>query len=185
VMAKAQPNRVKAETLSLRISPDLKYGLELISRIEENSLTSQVEKALRELFATTRMSYEYLGESERPSEIPNHDIYFAEILQLVMSIDAPTRLMRTAILLPYTLSQKDQAILELIHTQSDFEGEDENIFGFEHEHSVITQWLTNEYFSKYSKVSFKAIRKNWARLNETAEQTLEMGHYPAEMIWES
>ncbi|MBA6113809.1 hypothetical protein H4C48_25955 [Pseudomonas asiatica] len=184
-MAKAQPNRVKAETLSLRISPDLKYGLELISRIEENSLTSQVEKALRELFATARMSYEYLGESERPSEIPNHEIYFSEILQLVMSIDAPTRLLRTAILLPYTLNQKDQAILELIHTQPEFDGEDSNVFGFEHEHSLMTDWLTKEYFSKYSKVSLKAIRKNWARLNEAADQTLEMGHYPAEMVWES
>lgn len=48
-MAKAQPNRVKAETLSLRISPELKFGLELLSRIEERSLTTQVEKALREL----------------------------------------------------------------------------------------------------------------------------------------
>lgn len=184
-MAKAQPNRVKAETLSLRISPDLKYGLELISRIEENSLTSQVEKALRELFATARMSYEYLGESDIPSEIPHHEIYFAEILQIVMSIDAPTRLLRTAILLPYTLSQKDQAILELIHTQSAFDGQDTNIFGVENEHSQAIEWLTKEYFSKYSKVSLKTIRKNWARLNEAAEQTLEMGHYPAEMVWES
>lgn len=184
-MAKAQPNRVKAETLSLRISPDLKYGLELISRIEENSLTSQVEKALRELFATARMTYEYLGESDRPSEIQNADIYFSEILQIVMSIDAPTRLMRTAILLPYTLNQKDQAILELIHTQPEFAGEEMSVFGYENEHTEMIEWLTKEYFSKYSKISFKTIRKNWARLNEVAEQTLEMGHYPAEMVWES
>ncbi|MNE91630.1 hypothetical protein D3C80_1892680 [compost metagenome] len=102
-----------------------------------------------------------------------------------MSIDAPTRLLRTAILLPYTLNQKDQAILELIHTQPEFDGEDSNVFGFENEHSLMTDWLTKEYFSKYSKVSLKAIRKNWVRLNEAADQTLEMGHYPAEMVWES
>ncbi|MFJ4063967.1 MULTISPECIES: hypothetical protein [unclassified Pseudomonas] len=183
-MAKAQPNRVKAETLSLRISPELKFGLELLSRIEERSLTTQVEKALRELFATARMSIDYFSNTDIPEEIPRHEIYFLDILHIVNSVDAPTRLVRTAMLLPYTMNQREQVLMELIHSQTVFRGEDTDIFPTDNEYTEALDWVTENYFTRYSGISFKAIRKNWTRLNEVADQTIELGHYPPEIEWE-
>lgn len=181
-MAKAQPNRVKAETLSLRISPELKFGLELLSRIEERSLTTQVERALKELFNGVRMNDSYLGDYTFAYPISD-ELYFLDVLDLIYSVDTPTRLVRTAIMMPSTLSQRDAAILSLIHETSEFFGEDKVYFALPADEEDLLMALTENYFRNKQPLDMKSIRKNWAKINETIDFAMEHGHYPAELEW--
>lgn len=182
-MAKAQPNRVKAETLSLRISPELKFGLELLSRIEERSLTTQVERALKDLFNSVPINSTYLGDYT--FEYPVSDaVYFLDILDLIYSVDTPTRLIRTAIVIPATLSQKDLAILSLIQETAEFHGDDRDFFATSEEDAQLLEALTDSYFRNKKPLNMKVIRKNWLKINEAIDFAMEHGHYPVDLNWE-
>jgi len=182
-MAKAQPNRVKAETLSLRISPELKFGLELLSRIEERSLTTQVERALKDLFNSVPMNSTYLGDYT--FEYPVSDeIFFLDILELIYSVDMPIRLIRTAIVIPSTLPQRDFAILSLIHETEEFQGEDREFFAMPKDDAALLSALTDSYFRNKKPLNMKAIRKNWIKINDAIDFAMEHGHYPVEFNWD-
>lgn len=182
-MAKSAPNRAKAETLSLRISPDLKFGLELLSKIEERSLTTQVERSLKELFNGSRIGVDYLGAGEITYKGSYPELYFYDLLAFIYTVDAPLRLFRTAILLPEALSHKDRALVELISLEDHFHGDEDFIFGHHPEYEEMLAALVDAFFSVYKPLNFSTIRKNWARLNEAAEFAIEHGHYPAEVDW--
>lgn len=181
-MAKQAPNRTKAETLSLRISPDLKFGLELLSRVEERSLTTEVEKALRELFANTPIDCSYLG-FENGGRVP--DLQFEDVLDMIYSPDAPTRLIRTSVAFPHLLNQKEKVILELLRTDPNctFEGEQWEFFPLSREFHLLEEMLNDRFKTDHIPYDLTMIRKNWAKLNEVADFTLENGHFPHEYSW--
>lgn len=181
-MAKQAPNRAKAETLSLRISPDLKFGLELLAKIEERSLTTEVEKALKELFGNTRIDVSYL-DIENNGRIP--ELYFDYLLEAIYSPDAPTRLIRTAVAFPYLLSQRERVIIELISRDPDetFAGDDWQFFALAPEYSELQNDLDERFRREHYAFNMSRIRKNWSLLNDAAEFTLENGHYPHEFHW--
>ncbi|MDF3192459.1 hypothetical protein [Pseudomonas paracarnis] len=183
-MAKAAPNRAKAETLSLRISPDLKFGLELFSRMEERSLTTEVEKALGELFDRTTVERGFLGVTIVGCKKQYREVCFSEVVALIYTVDAPTRLLRTAILLPRTLSQKDFAILELVSNNSAFLGDSKNVFSATYGHDELLKDILDEYYRFNKPLNIKALRKNWAKINEVVDFALEHGHYPDDLTWE-
>lgn len=183
-MAKAAPNRVKAETLSLRISPHLKFGLELFSRMEERSLTTEVEKALGELFDRTTVEREFLGATMVGCKKQYREVCFSEVVALIYTVDAPTRLIRTAVLLPRTLSQKDYAILELISNNKAFLGESRDIFSETYGHDELLKDILDEYYRFKKPLNIKALRKNWSKINEVVDFALERGHYPDDLTWE-
>jgi hypothetical protein len=182
-MAKAPPNRAKAETLSLRISPNLKFGLELLSRLEERSLTTEVEKALGELFDGTTISVGYLGSTEIKNNGRFPDPCFSELLSIIYTIDAPTRLLRTAILLPRTLTQRDQAILSLVSDTVHFFGDRTNYFSLQIGYEDLLMELTDEYCRYNQPLDLIVLRRNWSRVNDVIDYAMENGHYPDEMKW--
>lgn len=176
-MAKAPANRVKAETLSLRVSPELKFGLELLARIEERSLTTQVERALKELFNTVRMDSSYLGDYTFSYPVRD-ELYFLDVLGLIYSVDSPTRLIRTAIMMPHTLSQRETAILRFIHDTTEFNGDDSVYFSLPSDDEELLDALTKNYFRNKQPLDMKTVRKNWAKINDVIDFALEHGHYP-------
>lgn len=182
-MAKLPPNRAKAETLSLRISPNLKFGLELLSRVEERSLTTEVEKALGELFDGTKIPVGYLGTCSVENGGRFDDVYFSDLLALIYTIDAPTRLLRTAILLPQTLTQRDSAILDFASDQPQlFADVVTNYFALNVVHEDLLSELTQEY-SKYNQpLDLKALRRNWQTINDVIDYALDNGHYPEQIV---
>ncbi len=181
-MAKAPPNRAKAETLSLRISPNLKFGLELLARMEERSLTTEVEKALGELFDRTPVDIGYLGTMTLENSGRFEEMCFFELMTLIYSIDAPTRLIRTAILLPQTLTQREMAILDLASEQPQLFGDVTNYFSLNIGHEDLLIELTKEYFKSNQPLDLQALRRNWKTLNEVIDYALDNGHYPEKIM---
>jgi hypothetical protein len=181
-MAKAPPNRAKAETLSLRISPNLKFGLELLSRMEERSLTTEVEKALGELFDRTPVDVSYLGTMTLENRGRFEGLCFFELMTIIYSIDAPTRLIRTAILLPRTLTQREMAILDLASDQPQLFGDVANYFPLNIGHENLLIELTKEYFKFNQPLDLQALRRNWQTINEAVDYALDNGHYPEKII---
>jgi len=182
-MAKAAPNRVKAETLSLRISPNLKFGLELLSRMEERSLTTEVEKALGELFDRTPVDANFLGGTVVGNANNYPEVSFYSVLMLIYTLDAPTRLIRTAILLPRTLTQRDHVILDLVSGNPDFYAKSADYFPSNTMHQDLVRELTEEYLRHENPLDIKALRRNWSKINEVVDFVLEYGHYPDEVEW--
>lgn len=181
-MAKQAPNRAKAETLSLRISPNLKFGLELLSRLEERSLTTEVEKALGELFDRTMVDVSYLGTGAIENNGRFEEICFSELMTLIYSIDAPTRLMRTAVLLPRTLTQREIALLDLAYEEPQLFGEQPNYFSLNIGHEDLLSELTKEYCKYNQPLDVKALRRNWHTLNDAIDFALDNGRYPEKIM---
>ncbi|BBP57801.1 hypothetical protein [Pseudomonas sp. St316] len=182
-MAKAAPNRVKAETLSLRISPNLKFGLELLSRLEERSLTTEVEKALGELFDRTPVDIGYLGTTTVENNGRFEDLCFFELMTLIYSIDAPTRLMRTAVLLPRTLTQREIALLDLASDQAQLFAEGApNYFSLNIGHENLLAEVMKEYCRFNQPLDLKSLRRNWQTLNDAVDYALDNGHYPEKIM---
>ena len=103
---------------------------------------------------------------------------------MIYTVDAPTRLLRTAILLPRTLSQKDFAILELVSNNSAFLGDSKNVFSATYGHDELLKDILDEYYRFNKPLNIKALRKNWAKINEVVDFALEHGHYPDDLTWE-
>ena len=181
-MAKPAPNRAKAETLSLRISPNLKFGLELLSRLEERSLTTEVEKALGELFDRTMVDVSYLGTGTVENNGRFEEVCFSEIMTLIYSIDAPTRLMRTAVLLPRTLTQREIALLDLAYDEEQLFGDTPNYFSLNIGHEELLSELTKEYCRYHQPLDLKALRRNWQTLNDAIDYALDHGSYPEKIM---
>lgn len=181
-MAKPAPNRAKAETLSLRISPNLKFGLELLSRLEERSLTTEVEKALGELFDRTMVDVSYLGTGTVENNGRFEEVCFSEIMTLIYSIDAPTRLMRTAVLLPRTLTQREIALLDLAYDEEQLFGDAPNYFSLNIGHEELLSELTKEYCRYHQPLDLKALRRNWQTLNDAIDYALDHGSYPEKIM---
>ncbi|KTC40863.1 hypothetical protein AO269_32135 [Pseudomonas putida] len=68
--------------------------------MEERSLTTEVEKALGELFDKTPIDIGYLGTGTIENNGRFENLCFFELMTFIYSIDAPTRLMRTVLILP-------------------------------------------------------------------------------------
>lgn len=182
-MAKQAPNRAKAETLSLRISPNLKFGLELLSRMEERSLTTEVEKALGELFDRTPVDIGYLGTGTIENNGRFENLCFFELMTFIYSIDAPTRLMRTAVLLPQTLTQKEIALLDLAADQPQLFAENvPNYFSLSIGHEALLLEVMQDYCSFNQPLELKALRRNWQALNDAVDYALDNGRYPEKII---
>lgn len=181
-MAKPAPNRAKAETLSLRISPNLKFGLELLSRLEERSLTTEVEKALGELFDRTPVDVGYLGTGTIENNGRFENLCFFEIMTLIYSIDAPTRLMRTAVLLPQTLTQREMALLDLAADQPQLFGDVPNYFSLNIGHEELLAEVMKEYCRFTQPIDLTALRRNWQTLNDAVDYALDNGRYPEKIM---
>jgi hypothetical protein len=181
-MAKAPPNRAKAETLSLRISPNLKFGLELLARMEERSLTTEVEKALGELFDRTPVDVGDLGTMTIENRGRFEELCFFELMTIIYSIDSPTRLIRTAILLPQTLTQREMAILDLASDQPQLFGEVANYFSLNIGYEDLLAELTKEYFKFNQPLDLQALRRNWQAINDAVDYALDNGHYPEKIM---
>lgn len=183
-MAKAPPNRAKAETLSLRISPRTKFGLEVIARVQERSLTTIVESALGQFFDTTEIDAKYLGLTKSEKDLQmGEGICFSELVFLAYSIDGPTRLIRTAIAVPMALSSRDMVMLDLIKESGAFSGADKRPFpSVDHMNYLIDQMCTN-FFRKGNGIDLDKIRRNWSALNEAADYSIENGVFPEKLSW--
>jgi len=182
-MAKALPNRAKAETLSLRISPNLKFGLELLARMEERSLTTEVEKALGELFDRTPVDVGYLGTGAIENNERFENLCFFELMTFIYSIDAPTRLMRTAVLLPQTLTQREIALLDLAADQPQLFAEDvPNYFSLSIGHEDLLAEVMQDYCSFNQPIDLQALRRNWQTLNDAVDYALDNGRYPEKIM---
>lgn len=181
-MAKQTPNRSKAETLSLRISPDLKFGLELLAKLEERSLTTEVEKALKELFVATQIDASHFNVISG-GRIP--EIYFIDVLEMIYSPDAPTRVIRTAIAFPHLLTQKEKVIMQLIaqDPESTFIGSESEFFFLDKDFKALQEELDERFRRHHEGYDLSLIRKNWMKLNEAADFTMENGHFPHEYNW--
>lgn len=182
-MAKAQPNRTKAETLSLRVAPDLKFGLELLSKIEDRSLTTIIERALRETFLMKEINFSEFCKRLDPKQYP--EVHFGDLLLYLYSIDGPTRLFRTAIVFPAALSVKDLALLDLITGDSYFEGSDKIDFPIGNSrYDRLLKDLTTIFWESTQGVDLNKVRRNWTKLNDVIDAALASGHYPDSYSWD-
>lgn len=181
-MAKAPANRTKADTLSLRIAPDLKFGLELLAKIEDRSLTTIVERSLRTNFYNKIVPFQAFGTKLDPNKYP--EIRYSELLTYIWSVDGPTRLFRTVIALPGTVTVKDMSIIELITQNPYFDGEERMGFATGCAHDELLSVLTDIFWEGFSGVNIDRIRRNWTRLNEMVDEAFASGHYPENPAWD-
>lgn len=182
-MAKAPANRTKADTLSLRVAPDLKFGLELLAKIEDRSLTTIVERSLRSNFYDKIVPFQEFGKLLDPRKYP--EIRYSELLNLIWSVDGPTRLFRTVIALPGAITVKDISLIELITENSYFDGDDQVRFACEgSQHAELLSNLADIFWESSQGVNLDRVRRNWTRLNEMVDEAFTTGHYPESPTWE-
>lgn len=182
-MAKAPANRTKADTLSLRVSPDLKFGLELLAKIEERSLTTIVERSLRTSFYTKIVPFQTFGTRLNPADYP--EIRYSELLTYIWSLDGPTRLFRTVAALPGTVTVKDMSLIELITENTYFDGEDRIGFAVTgNDHDKLLSALMDIFWNGFGGVNLDRIRRNWTRLNDVVDEAFTTGHYPENPVWD-
>ena len=183
-MAKAQPNRTKAETLSLRVAPDLKFGLEMLSKLEDRSLTTIIERALRELFMNKPITMLDLGRPRLYSK-DYPEANFAMLLAYSWSVDGPTRLFRSSIIFPGSTSIRDMAILDLIFGDEYFKGTEQ--VGFtpaDANYDKLLSDLSRIFWESAEGVDMAKIRRNWTKLNDVVDTALTSGHFPDSYDWD-
>ncbi|MFV3381974.1 hypothetical protein [Pseudomonas sp. NY15354] len=183
-MAKAQPNRTKAETLSLRVAPDLKFGLEMLSKLEDRSLTTIIERALRDLFMNKSITMLDLGRPRLFSE-EYPEANFGMLLAYAWSVDGPVRLFRSAILFPGSISVRDMALLDLIFSEPYFKGKDKVGFNAgSPDYDKLLSDLCLIFWEQSEGVDLGKIRRNWTNLNDIIDAALASGHYPESYAWD-
>ena len=183
-MAKAQPNRTKAETLSLRVAPDLKFGLELLSRIEDRSLTTIVERSLRELFLMKEIKISEFGNLQLAQD-KYPPVHYAELLTFIWSVDGPTRLFRAGVLFPSVLSVKDMSLMDIIFGDPYFKGTDKIEFpSGNHKYDGLLRDLTNNFWRAVDGIDLGKIRRNWIKMNEVVDSAMATGHFPESYNWD-
>ncbi|MDF0734184.1 hypothetical protein P0Y43_26215 [Pseudomonas entomophila] len=183
-MAKAQSSRTKAETLSLRVAPDLKFGLDLLSRLEDRSLTTIVERSLRDLFLVKEIKITEFGDTKLDPE-KYQSAHFAELLMFIWSVDGPTRLFRTAILFPSILSVKDMSLFDLIFGDPYFKGTDKIEFAAgNHAYETLFDELAGRFWKTGEGIDLKKVRRNWTKMNDLVDSAMATGHFPESYDWD-
>lgn len=106
--APPKPPERKTETLSLRIDPKTRYGLELLSRLQRRSATGVVEWSLMTAF---------LSEGVRDADGRGSSI--ADAMDTLWQPDEPSRLIAMAFFYPALLTYEEERIFAVIKATDD------------------------------------------------------------------
>jgi hypothetical protein len=146
-MKKDKTIQTKAESITVRVSPKLKFGLELLSRKQHRTLSSVVEWALEKAMQD---KIEGLWANKKYSE---EKVY---ILDEVWDIDEPDRLVNLAFEFPNLLTYEEEVLWKLIR---------ENGFVWMG-HYVASQWTWSTDSKSY--LLMPELRENWEKFKKVA-----------------
>lgn len=111
--------QAKVESITVRLQPKLKYGLELLARKQHRTLSSVIEwaidKALRQPEDGLWFTYLIPGDDERE---PFEEERF--LLEQVWDPEEADRLVKLAIFYPSLLSYEEEMVWKLICSESIF-----------------------------------------------------------------
>lgn len=104
-----QANRNRSQTLSLRISPTVRFGLECCANIYKGSMTQVIERALMRLMAST--------DFDAPDYVESYNddgkVTLSHIVKLTWHDDEVVRLLRLGLVAPRLLSDTERFIYEV------------------------------------------------------------------------
>lgn len=161
-------SRNRSQTLSLRISPKVRFGLECLSNDNKTSMTQTIERALVQSMSSstiecpTSLSSKYSVDGK---------VRVSDVLALAWSEDDVVRLLRTGILAPRYLTEAEivlYAVFAGIYKQ-DFTGVLTSYRGtfdpFEAEHESMSE----SYCDNGPRFDLLKCRKDFESLKERFE----------------
>lgn len=181
-MAKPKVTRSKNEALSLRVDPKLRYRLDLISRIEERTLTSVIERmslnyAREEVSSKLPVWLEPLAikYADMIKDDPHFQLYSIEAIMWID--DEPLRTLRFLVSYPDILNARERVLLTGL-SSSAFYGKETLWIKTEVELKLglpLDNLKPNSVFFKTFNLS--KIRKNWTLINQLTDEVVETGLY--------
>lgn len=104
-----QVKRSRSQTLSLRINPQVRFGLECYANSSKTSMTQVIERSLIKLMNATEYDWpEYL---EPISDVPKATLTY--IVQFTWHEDEVIKLLRLGLIAPNLLSEGDRFIFDV------------------------------------------------------------------------
>lgn len=111
-------NRNRSQTLSLRISPIVRFGLECVANNTQTSMTDTIERAVVQSMGALLLS--------RPSYLASKyedegKIKLTDVITIVWHKDEVVRLIRTGILAPSLLSPEEVFVYKVFSGEKKYE----------------------------------------------------------------
>lgn len=111
-------NRSRSQTLSLRISPIIRFGLECVANNTQTSMTNTIERAVVQAMGTLWLNHtKYLSSK---FEV-NGKVKVTDIITLAWHEDEVVRLLRTGILAPSLLSAQELFMYKVFSGEEKYE----------------------------------------------------------------
>lgn len=126
----------KTETLSLRIDPKTRYGLELLSRLQRRSATGVVEWTLANAFA-----------SESVRDAGGHASSLADAMDTLWQPDEPSRFLSMAFFYPALMTYEEERMFAVITATNGMWNNE--------------QWKKGKKFQTFN---FESARATWVNL---------------------
>lgn len=140
--AAPKPPERKTETLSLRIDPKTRYGLEMLSRLQRRSATGVVEWTLTNAFA-----------SESLRDVEGHGSSLADAMDTLWQPDEPSRLLAMAFFYPALLTYEEERMFAVMT-------------------ATLALWTNEHWKKgmKFQTFNFGGARKCWDRLKPLLQE---------------
>lgn len=121
----ARPKKTSDQTatvsVSLRIDPRIKYGIDLAARIQKRTVTGVVEWAVERALADVKMPIDFMVEGHHGKpELPAPQSVFDAVTDRLWSPDEATRVIRLAFEYPSLLTFEEGLIWESIRLSPPF-----------------------------------------------------------------
>ncbi|WP_095051633.1 hypothetical protein [Pseudomonas sp. Irchel s3b2] len=158
-------NRSRSQTLSLRISPIVRFGLECVANNTQTSMTNTIERAVVQAMGALLLNRPRYLVAKYEDE---GKIRVTDIIELVWHEDEVIRLIRTGILAPSLLSPEDAFIYKIFSGEKKYEFKGEMVsFGgqgdvFEGEPIVFS----DEYFESGLRFDLKKCQEYFEAIKE-------------------
>lgn len=166
-MAKAKGGRTKNETLSLRIDPRIRHRLDLLTRLEDRTITSVIDRMASHYFESVVASGAPAWMAEpRP-------LTYAQLEILLWSDDEAIRLARYALSFPDLLNARERVMSGTMFSRH-FAGDD-GIWTDEDLRRAGIADAPAPGSDFYRTVSLGKIHRNWHLMNEAADDAMESG----------
>lgn len=102
-----RPNRNRSKTLSLRMNPHMRYGLECTANMLGGSMTEVIERALLQMMGAIELDRPFLLAS---SEEDGDKVSLVDVVALTWHEDELVRLLRLGLIAPQLLAEPDRHI---------------------------------------------------------------------------
>lgn len=170
-MAKKAPQgtQTKVETLTIRVSPKMKFGLELLSRKQHRTLTSVAEWALDKALNDKSEGLWRIVKSDY-----GEDSYYS-ILEEVWDPHEPDRMVKLAVCYPHLLTYEEELLWKLIKESPLLWNFDEDDF------HIIDYKIRQCWDTVRTSLRFRYVRRYFDELKSSVDN-YEIYHQTMQLI---